>query len=178
MFLKFKTESGWGSSGNKVIIKSFITSLTEDTDYIIYRVWSILQFFSQYKEIHWLPNSSSNQSCVPNEGIPLIWWSQSILLWFKRPSSDALSADSWWVIFLSLTWVLAYRVLGLHRLVAMDVRQTCTGWKKDLPWSPAQQAAYLCVVWMPSRNLTTSEWKHAVLRDQERKVKKWCAGKL
>lgn len=97
---------------------------------------NILQFSSQHKAINCFADSSPKLKLVPKEGIPLIWWSQTVLLWFERSSdtlSDISTADSLWALFLSFIWLQPQGALGLHRSVAMDVRQTCAGWKKISP---------------------------------------------
>lgn len=55
--------------------------------------------------------------------------------------------------------------VGIAQVGCHGCKTNLRGVKKDLPWSPAQQAAYLCIVWATCRNLTTGEWKHAILRD-------------
>lgn len=74
---------------------------------------------------------------------------------------------------------------GIASACCHGCKTNLCGMKKDLPWSPAQQAAYLCTVWTTCWNLTTGEWKHAILRDlltdqeQEGRGKKnWCTWKL
>lgn len=65
---------------------------------------------------------------------------------------------------------------GIAQVCCHGCNTNLRGVKKDLPWSPSQQAAYLCIVRTTCRNLTTGEWKHAILRDlltdQERERRK------
>lgn len=119
--------------------------------------------------LHCFPSSFSNQSASQRRAF---LWSGELRAFCYDSStspSDALpgisTADSWRVLPRNFIWLLPHGALGLHRSVAMDVRQTCAGMKKDLPWSPAQRAAYLCIVRTACRNLTTGERKHAILRD-------------
>ena len=107
-------------------------------------------------------------SLLPVDSILLISCSQTVVLWLQQPSSDILSgistADSSCALFDFYT-TSARRGAGIAQVGCHGCGTNLHSiFFLNLPWSPAQQAAYLCVVWTKFRNLTDAKWKHAVLR--------------
>lgn len=95
--------------------------------------------------------------------------SQTVLLWFEQPDSETLlkHLNSWFIV--GFVWGLCDSIptgsWGLHRLVAMDVRQTCARWKKISPEAPLSRL-HICALCGPSAGKPhNAEWKHAVLGD-------------
>lgn len=95
--------------------------------------------------------------------------SQTALLWFEQPDSETLlkHLNSWFIV--GFVWGLCDSIptgsWGLHRLVAMDVRQTCARWKKISPEAPLSRL-HICALCGPSAGKPhNAEWKHAVLGD-------------
>lgn len=79
--------------------------------------------------------------------------SQTALLWFEQPDSETLlkHLNSWFIV--GFVWGLCDSIptgsWGLHRLVAMDVRQTCARWKKISPEALLSRL-HICALCGPS----------------------------
>lgn len=89
------------------------------------------------------------------------------LIWTALLRYSLRHLTSWFIVSCVSQFYLtpASGGAGIASACCHGCKTNLCGMKKDLPWSPAQRAAYLCTVWTTCRNLTTGEWKHAILKD-------------
>lgn len=84
--------------------------------------------------------------------------SQTALLWFEQPDSSQASQQLIHSGFcLRFMWLHPHGELGIAQVGCHGCKTNLREMKKDLPWSAAQQAAYLCVVWTKCRK-TSQRW--------------------
>lgn len=81
--------------------------------------------------------------------------SQTALLGFEQPDSSQASQQLIHSGFcLRFMWLHPHGELGIAQVGCHGCKTNLHEMKKDLPWSAAQQAAYLCVVWTKRRKIS------------------------
>ena len=144
--------------------------------------WTVTDFLDSKDKVIWNPPSRLRKKNALNYLQRLSYSSVSLsgeirLLWYDlstpSPFTDIFTADSERALFLSFIERKPRGALGVHRLVAMDVRQTCAGWKSSAG------CIFVCCVEdvQEHHNRWTKTWSPSRLADRG-KGKKFCWGKL
>lgn len=163
--------TGWHTGRDKILQKkkTLLTSQKEGQVVLFTEVWVSVGSAVSTRQLMAFQTTPGIKP-LPKEGwycFDLVISDRFALIWTALLRYSLRHLTSWFIVSSVSQFYLtpASGGAGIAPACCHGCKTNLCGMKKDLPWSPAQRAAYLCTVWTTCRNLTTGEWKHAILRD-------------